>query len=175
MSGTQQQQASGQLDSLAREATGEEGGEGPGGSDSDAGGVGQARAKRSSTKRGCRARQAGGGPAAAVRRSLATGEGYAEYGARVAPNQPGAASKLRDALNGMDQSDLGNRVQRTADWLREGSIPTRMGRRGDWEGAEAARRTGPSGATGHGAGQGKARASRPRRWGRSNGCGSDRT
>ena len=47
--------------------------------------------------------------------------------AQMAPNQPGAASKLRDALNGMDQSDLTNRVQRTADWLRQGIDPNSNG------------------------------------------------
>ena len=31
----------------------------------------------------------------------------------LAPTQPGAASSLRDALNGMDQNDLTNLVQRT--------------------------------------------------------------
>ena len=41
----------------------------------------------------------------------------------LAPTQPGAASKLRDALGGMDQTDLTNRVQRTADWLRRGINP----------------------------------------------------
>ena len=45
----------------------------------------------------------------------------------LAPNQPVAAAKLRDALNGMDQSDLGNRVQRTADWLRQGNNPNSNG------------------------------------------------
>ena len=37
----------------------------------------------------------------------------------LAPTQPGAASSLRDALSGMDQHDLTNLVQRTADWLRQ--------------------------------------------------------
>src|ERR1700749_5246351 len=45
----------------------------------------------------------------------------------MAPQQPQAASKLRDALNGMDQSDLTNRVQRTADWLRRGVNPNSNG------------------------------------------------
>ncbi|HKO18687.1 MAG TPA: hypothetical protein VJU82_07355 [Acidobacteriaceae bacterium] len=45
----------------------------------------------------------------------------------LAPNQPGAASSLRDALNGMDQNDLTNLVQRTADWLREGVNPNSNG------------------------------------------------
>jgi hypothetical protein len=45
----------------------------------------------------------------------------------MAPTQPGAASSLRDALNGMDQNDLTNLVQRTADWLRDGINPNSNG------------------------------------------------
>ena len=44
-----------------------------------------------------------------------------------APTQPETSSKLRDALSGMDQSDLTNRVQRTADWLRRGVNPNSNG------------------------------------------------
>ena len=45
----------------------------------------------------------------------------------LAPTQPQSASKLRDALGGMDQTDLTNRVQRTADWLRRGVNPNANG------------------------------------------------
>ena len=45
----------------------------------------------------------------------------------LAPTQPQASSKLRDALGGMDQTDLTNRVQRTADWLRRGINPNSNG------------------------------------------------
>ncbi|HEV2136102.1 MAG TPA: hypothetical protein VGR47_17825 [Terracidiphilus sp.] len=45
----------------------------------------------------------------------------------VAPNQPDVAGKLRDALTEMDQSDLDNHVQRTADWLRSGINPNSNG------------------------------------------------
>jgi hypothetical protein len=45
----------------------------------------------------------------------------------MAPNQPGVAQKLRDALTEMDQSDLDNHVQRTADWLRGGINPNSNG------------------------------------------------
>ena len=45
----------------------------------------------------------------------------------LAPTQPQSASKLRDALGGMDQTDLTNRVQRTADWLRRGVNPNSNG------------------------------------------------
>jgi hypothetical protein len=45
----------------------------------------------------------------------------------LAPTQPGAASSLRNALSGMDQADLTNLVQRTADWLRDGINPNSNG------------------------------------------------
>jgi hypothetical protein len=45
----------------------------------------------------------------------------------LAPTQPAASSNLRDALNGMDQTDLTNLVQRTADWLRSGINPNSNG------------------------------------------------
>jgi hypothetical protein len=48
----------------------------------------------------------------------------------MAPNQPGVAQKLRDALTEMDDSDLDNRVQRTADWLRRGVNPNSNGTEG---------------------------------------------
>ncbi|MGA9882602.1 MAG: hypothetical protein WBQ34_02665, partial [Candidatus Acidiferrales bacterium] len=41
----------------------------------------------------------------------------------MAPTQHAAASKLRDALGDLDQSDLQTRLQRTADWLRRGYAP----------------------------------------------------
>lgn len=45
----------------------------------------------------------------------------------MASNEPGAAQNLRDALKEMDDSDLDNRVQRTADWLRRGVNPDSNG------------------------------------------------
>jgi len=45
----------------------------------------------------------------------------------MAPNQPGVAQSLREALTEMDNSDLDNRMQRTADWLRRGVDPTTRG------------------------------------------------
>jgi hypothetical protein len=45
----------------------------------------------------------------------------------LAPTQPGVAQKLRDALTEMDESDMDNRVQRTADWLRRGINPNANG------------------------------------------------
>jgi hypothetical protein len=41
----------------------------------------------------------------------------------MAPNEPGVAQKLHDALTEMDDADLENRVQRSADWLRRGINP----------------------------------------------------
>jgi hypothetical protein len=44
-------------------------------------------------------------------------------GAReLAPTQPAASTKLRSALNGMDENDLGTRVQRSSDGLRSGNF-----------------------------------------------------
>jgi hypothetical protein len=47
-----------------------------------------------------------------------------------APNQPGVAKQLRDALTEMDNSDLDNHTQRTADWLRRGINPNANGTEG---------------------------------------------
>lgn len=41
----------------------------------------------------------------------------------IASNEPGPAKNLRDTLKEMDDLDLDNRVQRTADWLRRGINP----------------------------------------------------
>ncbi len=40
----------------------------------------------------------------------------------LAPTQPAASSKLRNALEGMDDSDLNTRMQRSSDWLRSGDF-----------------------------------------------------
>ncbi|HEY6845801.1 MAG TPA: hypothetical protein VI320_06270 [Terracidiphilus sp.] len=45
----------------------------------------------------------------------------------MASNLPGVAENLRDALKEMDNSDLDNRVQRSADWLRSGINPNSNG------------------------------------------------
>jgi hypothetical protein len=45
----------------------------------------------------------------------------------MAPNEPGVAQKLRKALTDMDESDLDNHMQRTADWLRRGINPNSNG------------------------------------------------
>ena len=46
---------------------------------------------------------------------------------QMAASQPEVAKRLRDALTEMDQSDLDNHVQRTADWLRGGINPNSNG------------------------------------------------
>ena len=48
----------------------------------------------------------------------------------LAPNEPAVANKLRDALSEMDEGDLDNHVQRTADWLRRGVNPNSLGTEG---------------------------------------------
>lgn len=40
----------------------------------------------------------------------------------LAPTQPAASSKLRSALSGMDENDLGTRMQRSSDGLRSGNF-----------------------------------------------------
>jgi hypothetical protein len=50
-----------------------------------------------------------------------------EAAREMASTQPAVAQKLRDALTQMDESDLDNRVQRTADWLRRGINPNANG------------------------------------------------
>ena len=40
----------------------------------------------------------------------------------LAPTQPAASGKLRSALDGMDENDLGTRMQRSSDGLRSGNF-----------------------------------------------------
>ncbi len=40
----------------------------------------------------------------------------------LAPTQPSASSKLRGAIDGMDENDLGTRLQRSSDYLRSGNF-----------------------------------------------------
>jgi hypothetical protein len=40
----------------------------------------------------------------------------------LSPTQPGASGKLRSALEGLDENDLGTRLQRSSDWLRSGNF-----------------------------------------------------
>ena len=136
LSGTQQQQASSKLDSLSREADrlskeqkaqagrihGLETPPEKSGDDED----GAAYRAKMSERMQERDRLAND------RQKLSDDLAQLEQGIRdtarqMAPTQPGTASKLRDALGGMDQSDLTNLVQRTADWLRRGINPNSNG------------------------------------------------
>jgi hypothetical protein len=54
-------------------------------------------------------------------------KGVRDAAREMASNEPGVAQKLRDALTEMDQFDLDNHVQRTADWLRGGVNPNSNG------------------------------------------------
>lgn len=58
-------------------------------------------------------------------------KGVRDTAREMASNQPGTSSKLRDALGQMDQTDLDNRIQRTADWLRRGIDPNSNGTEGE--------------------------------------------
>jgi hypothetical protein len=128
MSSTQQQQATGKLDSLSREAD---------------------RLSKEEHAQADRVRGLAGRPDASSqadytarlqqrtklaedRQQLSDDLSQLEKNMRnsareLAPTQPQASSKLRDALSGMDQTDLTNRVQRTADWLRRGINPNANG------------------------------------------------
>ena len=135
LAGTQQQLASGKVDSLAREAgrlTDEE------------------RAQSERIDKLANQQQGSGTPTdltstmARIRErdrlaqerqqlsdDLSKLEKNIRDGAReLAPNQPGVARQLRDALTEMDNSDLDNHTQRTADWLRRGINPNANGTEG---------------------------------------------
>jgi hypothetical protein len=128
MSSTQQQQATGKLDSLSREAdrlNKEEHAQ----ADRIRGLAGQSGA---SNQEQYAARLQQRNKLAEDRQQLSDDLSQLEKNLRnsareLAPTQPQSASKLRDALGGMDQTDLTNRVQRTADWLRRGVNPNSNG------------------------------------------------
>jgi hypothetical protein len=128
MSRTQQQQATGKLDSLSRETdrlSKEEHAQ----ADRIRGLAGHPDA---SSQADYTARQQQRNKLAEDRQQLSDDLSQLEKNLRnsareLAPTQPQAASKLRDALGGMDQTDLTNRVQRTADWLRRGVNPNSNG------------------------------------------------
>ena len=126
LSGTQRQQNSGRLDSLAQEASR------------------LAGEQRSQTDRIHALAQASSGDANApasqdtvesladdrqrLADDLARLESQMRNAARdLAAGDHAAASKLRDALRQADQSDLDSRVQRSADMLRRGVDPDRNG------------------------------------------------
>jgi hypothetical protein len=134
LGGAQQQQASGKLDSLTREAdrlgkeerSQSERIKGLSGRPNSADGSGEL------TQDQVAGRIAERNRLAQERQGLSDDLAQLEKGMRdaarsLAPTQPGAAGKVRDALSGMDQADLGNKVQRTADWLRRGIDPNSNG------------------------------------------------
>lgn len=128
MSSTQQQQATGKLDYLARESdrlSKEEHGQ----ADRIRSMTGQPGA---SNQEQYQARVQQRNKLAEDRQQLSDDLSQMEKNLRnaareLAPSQPQAASKLRDALGSMDQTDLTNRTQRTADWLRRGINPNSIG------------------------------------------------
>lgn len=131
LGGAQKQQASGKLDSLAREAgrlSKEENAQASrvqslaNPQDQDGGSSSAQSASRAQEIR----------KLAQDRQQLSDDLSHLQKGLRdtareLAPNQPDTSSKLRDALSEMDQSDLTNRVQRTADWMRRGINPNSNG------------------------------------------------
>lgn len=142
LGGTQQQLASGKVDSLAREAnrlTQEEhaqaesinklasqsddanGADPSGGSDSGNADLQGMMARLRQRDELAQQRQQLSDDLSGLQRNMR------DAARETAPNEPAVAQKLRDALTEMDESDLGNHVQRTADWLRRGINPNSNG------------------------------------------------
>jgi hypothetical protein len=131
LAGTQQQLAAGRMDSLAREAdrlTHEER------KQSDQ--INRLAGRESSSglmdRNGMMARLRERDRLAAERQQLSDELSNLQQNLRgtardLASNQPTAARKVRDALTQMDESDLANHVQRSADWLRRGINPNANG------------------------------------------------
>ena len=131
LAGTQQRLASGRMDSLAREAnrlTQEERAQ----ADQISKFVNQQRESNATNLDGMTARVHERNRLAEERQKLSDDlsrlQGNVRDTAReMAPVQPEVAQKLREALTEMDESDLDNHVQRTADWLRRGIDPNSNG------------------------------------------------
>src|SRR5579871_56921 len=135
LGGAQKEQASGKLDSLSREA-GRLAKEEAAQADRIRSLAGKQDENNEPTPEDMAARAQQRNKLASDRQQLSDDLSHLEKGLRdtareLAPNQPGTSSKLRDALSEMDQSDLGNRVQRTADWLRRGINPNTNGTEGE--------------------------------------------
>ena len=132
LGGTQQQLASGKVDSLSHEAdrlTQEERAQAD---RIDKLTPSQQRDSGTMDRDGMMARLRERDKLAGERQQLSNDLSKLQNGVRqaareMASNQPGVAQKLRDALTEMDQSDLDNHVQRTADWLRGGINPNSNG------------------------------------------------
>src|SRR3984885_891321 len=134
LSGSQQQEASGKLDRLSREADrlGKEEHAQADRIDSFAAQPDTTNGQDAPTQEQRLERAQELNRLASERQRLSDDLAQLEKGLRdtareLAPNQPQASSKLRDALGDMDQADLSNRVQRTADWLRRGINPNSNG------------------------------------------------
>jgi hypothetical protein len=131
LAGTQQQLASGKMDSLAREAEQlrqEERNQaariGKFVSQQDASSIDDLNAmlaRRRELTQLAQDRQQLSDSLSNLQKSLR------ETAGQMAANQPGVAEGLRNALTEMDNSDLDNRVQRSADWLRRGIDPAANG------------------------------------------------
>ena len=131
LAGAQQQLSSGRLDSLAREAerlrTQER---------SQADRISRFAAQQDSTNTddlgAMMTQRADRNRLADERQQLSDAVSRLQKGLRdtardMASDQPKTSQRLRDALTEMDDSDLDNRVQRSADWLRRGIDPNSNG------------------------------------------------
>ncbi len=130
LSGTQQQLASGKVDSLAREATrlkdeeraqSERIDKAMNQQNSDTSDLTGTMARMRARDRLSHERQQLSDDLSKLEKSMR------DSARQMAPNQPGVAKQLRDALTEMDNSDLNNHTQRTADWLRRGVNPNANG------------------------------------------------
>ncbi len=126
MGGAQKQEAHGKLDSLANDAgklQAEEAAEAERlrSLAASAGGSARTPANAQELNRLVRDRQQLSDDLSHLQRSMR------ETARQLAPTQPAASSKLRETLGAMDDSELGNRVQRTADGLRRGINPSANG------------------------------------------------
>ncbi len=192
LGGAQKQQASSKLDQLGQQAdrlTKEENAEaervrklaaeGEAATEARTGRCG----RRADARRRCRRRRRSARAWRTTRQEMSDELGQLEKGMRdsareLAGTQPGASGKLRDALSGMDQTDLTNLVQRTADWLREGVNPNSNGtettiasglKKLDDQVHQAQQAAGSRGRMG--AGRGRIWGRRRRRWTMWIGCG----
>jgi hypothetical protein len=125
LGGAQQQQASGRLDAMAREAdrlSSEQKAEGDRIQKAFAGVSSRADPRaapgRESRDQLAKERQQLSDDLSQLRKQMQDAE------RELASTQRPAASKLRDALGQMEQNDLTTRMQRSADWLRRGFDPT---------------------------------------------------
>ena len=132
LSGTQQQLASGKLDSLASEAARLREEERAQAERIDKLANQQQQSSTPSDLTGTMARMRERDRLSQERQQLSNdlsklGKNIRDSARQMAPNQPGVARQLRDALTEMDNADLDNHTQRTADWLRRGINPNANG------------------------------------------------